>query len=58
MEFFRAIRALDKMQLQIAVCGLKVYKKVCSGCHGLKYVAFHDLKALGYDQEQIKAFVR
>ncbi|WP_273759301.1 cytochrome c1 [Bartonella sp. ML70XJBT.G] len=36
--------------------GLKVYKQVCASCHGLKYVAFRDLKALGYDQEQIKAF--
>uniref|UniRef100_UPI001ABAF360 cytochrome c1 n=1 Tax=Bartonella raoultii TaxID=1457020 RepID=UPI001ABAF360 len=43
----------DKAQLRR---GLKVYKQVCSSCHGLKYVAFRDLKALGYDQEQIKAF--
>ncbi|GAA5097550.1 cytochrome c1 [Bartonella acomydis] len=42
----------DKAQLRR---GLKVYKQVCSRCHGLKYVAFRDLKALGYDQEQIKA---
>ncbi len=42
----------DKAQLRR---GLKVYKQVCSSCHGLKYVAFRDLKALGYDQEQIKA---
>ncbi|WP_019221412.1 cytochrome c1 [Bartonella senegalensis] len=45
----------NKMQLQR---GLKVYQQVCSRCHGLKYVAFRDLKALGYDQEQIKAFAR
>ncbi|WP_208436032.1 cytochrome c1 [Bartonella phoceensis] len=43
----------DKAQLRR---GLKVYKQVCSSCHGLKYVAFRDLKALGYNQEQIKAF--
>ncbi|EJF94579.1 cytochrome c1 [Bartonella taylorii] len=43
----------DKAQLRR---GLKIYKQVCSSCHGLKYVAFRDLKALGYDQEQIKAF--
>ncbi|WP_375695112.1 cytochrome c1 [Bartonella sp. AC90GZZY] len=41
----------DKAQLRR---GLKVYKQVCSSCHGLKYVAFRNLKALGYDQEQIK----
>lgn len=45
----------DKAQLRR---GLKVYKQVCSSCHGLKYVAFRDLKALGYDQEQIKEFAR
>ncbi|MGF7157437.1 cytochrome c1 [Bartonella heixiaziensis] len=45
----------DKAQLQR---GLKIYKQVCSSCHGLKYVAFRDLKALGYDQEKIKAFAR
>lgn len=38
----------DKAQLRR---GLKIYKQVCSSCHGLKYVAFCDLKALGYDQE-------
>ncbi|EJF86603.1 cytochrome c1 [Bartonella rattimassiliensis] len=42
----------DKAQLRR---GLKVYKEICSSCHGLKYVAFRHLKALGYDQEQIKA---
>ncbi|WP_375607766.1 MULTISPECIES: cytochrome c1 [unclassified Bartonella] len=41
----------DKAQLRR---GLKVYKQVCSSCHGLKYVAFRNLRALGYDQEQIK----
>ncbi|MET3589806.1 ubiquinol-cytochrome c reductase cytochrome c1 subunit [Bartonella silvatica] len=45
----------DKAQLRR---GLKVYKQVCSSCHGLKHVAFRDLKALGYDQEQIKAFAQ
>ncbi|AQX27593.1 MULTISPECIES: cytochrome c1 [unclassified Bartonella] len=43
----------DKAQLR---CGFKVYKKVCASCDGLKYVSFRDLKALSYDQEQIKAF--
>ncbi|MBX4335107.1 cytochrome c1 [Bartonella raoultii] len=45
----------DKAQLRR---GLKVYRQVCSSCHGLKYVAFRDLKALGYDQEQIKALAQ
>ena len=38
--------------------GLKVYKEVCSVCHSLKYIAFRDLKALGYNDEQIKAFAK
>ncbi|WP_279099171.1 cytochrome c1 [Bartonella apis] len=45
----------DLQQLQR---GLKVYKEVCSTCHSLKYVAFRDLKALGYSDEQIKAFAK
>ncbi|MBH9976133.1 MULTISPECIES: cytochrome c1 [Bartonella] len=45
----------DLQQLQR---GLKVYKEVCSTCHSLKYVAFRDLKALGYNEEQIKAFAK
>lgn len=45
----------DRAQLQR---GLKVYKEVCSTCHSLKYVSFRDLKALGYSNEQIKAFAK
>ncbi|VEJ45692.1 cytochrome c1 [Bartonella vinsonii] len=45
----------DKAQLRR---GLKVYKQVCSSCHGLKYVAFRDLKVLGYDQKQIQTFAK
>jgi ubiquinol-cytochrome c reductase cytochrome c1 subunit len=35
--------------------GLQVYREVCSSCHGLKYVAFRNLAALGYTEDQIKA---
>jgi len=45
----------DKAQLQR---GLKVYAQVCSSCHALKFVAFHELVALGYDREDIRAFAR
>lgn len=41
----------DRAQLQR---GLKVYQEVCSACHGLTYVSFRDLAALGYDEGQIK----
>lgn len=41
----------DKGQLQR---GFKVYKEVCSVCHGLKYVAFRNLEGLGYSEGQVK----
>jgi ubiquinol-cytochrome c reductase cytochrome b/c1 subunit len=42
----------DKGQLQR---GFKVYKEVCAVCHGMKYVAFRNLEALGYSDGQVKA---
>jgi cytochrome c1 len=41
----------DRAQLQR---GFKVYREVCSVCHGLKYVAFRNLEALGYSEAQVK----
>lgn len=38
--------------------GMQVYKEVCSACHSLNLVAFRDIKALGYDEGQIKAFAK
>ncbi len=35
--------------------GLQVYKEVCSGCHGLRLVAYRNLKALGYNDDEVKA---
>jgi ubiquinol-cytochrome c reductase cytochrome c1 subunit len=43
----------DQAQLQR---GLQVYTEVCSACHGLKYVPFRDLEALGYDAAQVRAY--
>jgi len=45
----------DKAQLQR---GLQIYKQVCSSCHGLKFVAFRDLSALGYSENDIRIFAR
>jgi len=42
----------DRQQLQR---GFQVYKEVCSACHSLKYVAFRDLKGIGYSDGQVKA---
>ncbi len=35
--------------------GLQVYREVCSGCHGLRLIAFRNLEALGYGEDEIKA---
>lgn len=35
--------------------GMQVYKGVCASCHGLKYVAFRNLEALGYNEDEIRA---
>ena len=42
----------DKAQLQR---GLKVHVEVCAACHSLDYVAFRNLEALGYSEDQVKA---
>ncbi|MFM2300761.1 MAG: hypothetical protein RLZZ84_497 [Pseudomonadota bacterium] len=42
----------DKQQLQR---GFEVYSKVCASCHSLKHVSFRDLKALGYNEAEVKA---
>ena len=34
--------------------GLKVYREVCSACHGLKRIYFRNLEAMGYSEGQIK----
>lgn len=35
--------------------GFQVYREVCSGCHGLDYIAFRNLADLGYNEAEIKA---
>jgi ubiquinol-cytochrome c reductase cytochrome c1 subunit len=35
--------------------GLQIYREVCSNCHSLKYIAFRNLAALGYNEDEIKA---
>ena len=34
--------------------GFQVYQEVCSNCHSLNLVAYRDLSALGYNENQIK----
>lgn len=45
--------SFDRAELQR---GLQVYKENCSNCHSLKFIAFRNLSALGYDEDSIKAF--
>jgi ubiquinol-cytochrome c reductase cytochrome c1 subunit len=35
--------------------GLQVYREVCQTCHGLKYVAFRNLQALGFTEDEVSA---
>jgi ubiquinol-cytochrome c reductase cytochrome c1 subunit len=41
----------DRRQVQR---GFQVYSEVCSACHSLKLVAFHNLEELGYDEAEVK----
>lgn len=41
----------DRQQLQR---GFQVYKEVCAACHSLEYVAFRNLEAIGYSEDQVK----
>jgi len=54
-SFSGPLGVYDRAQLQR---GLKVYSQICATCHSLKFVAFRNLRALGYDERQIKAFAR
>jgi len=35
--------------------GFQVFKEVCSGCHGLEYIAFRNLAEIGYSEDEVKA---
>ena len=35
--------------------GFQVYRQVCSGCHGLDYIAFRNLQDIGFSEEQVEA---
>jgi ubiquinol-cytochrome c reductase cytochrome c1 subunit len=44
------------IDLKSAQRGLQIYKEVCSACHGLYELSYRNLAALGYNDEEIKAF--
>lgn len=35
--------------------GFQVYKEICSACHALSLVAYRDLEAIGFSEEEVKA---
>ncbi len=35
--------------------GFQVYREVCAACHGVRFIAFRNLMALGYSEEEVKA---
>jgi ubiquinol-cytochrome c reductase cytochrome c1 subunit len=36
--------------------GLQIYKEVCSNCHGLYELSYRNIAALGYTEDEVKAF--
>jgi ubiquinol-cytochrome c reductase cytochrome c1 subunit len=44
---------LDKASAQR---GLQIYKEVCSNCHGLYELSYRNIAALGYTEDEVKAF--
>jgi ubiquinol-cytochrome c reductase cytochrome c1 subunit len=50
--FAGALGRWDVAQLQR---GYQVYKEVCSACHSLKFVAFRNLRQLGYTEAEVDA---
>ena len=42
----------DRAQMQR---GYQVYRDVCAGCHGLKYIAFRNLVDIGFSEAEAKA---
>jgi ubiquinol-cytochrome c reductase cytochrome c1 subunit len=44
---------LDKAAAQR---GLQIYKEVCSNCHGLYEMSYRNIAALGFTEDQVKAF--
>ena len=35
--------------------GFQIYQEVCAGCHSIRLVAYRNLSALGYNEDEIKA---
>ena len=49
---------LGKYDIKQLQRGFQVYSEVCAACHSIHLVAFRDLKALGYNEAEIKAIAK
>ena len=51
-SFYGAFGTYDRAALQR---GFQIYREVCSACHSLNLLAYHDLDGIGYSPAEIKA---
>jgi ubiquinol-cytochrome c reductase cytochrome c1 subunit len=51
-SFYGAFGTYDRASLQR---GFQIYREVCSLCHSMNLVAYHDLSGIGYSEAEIKA---
>ncbi len=51
-SFYGAFGTYDRAALQR---GFQVYREVCSACHSMSLLAYHDLDGIGYKPAEIKA---
>jgi ubiquinol-cytochrome c reductase cytochrome c1 subunit len=50
-SFATPLGTFDRKELQR---GFQVYKEVCAACHGLEQLRFRELKALGFNEKEVK----
>ncbi len=43
-----------KLDKASAKRGFRVYKEVCAGCHGLRQMAYRNLEAIGFTEDEVK----
>jgi ubiquinol-cytochrome c reductase cytochrome c1 subunit len=51
-SFYGAFGSFDRAALQR---GFEIYRQVCSACHSMNLLAYHDLSGIGYSEADIKA---
>lgn len=51
-DFGGAFGTYDRAAMQR---GFQVYKEVCASCHSLKFLAYRNLQALGFNEAEVKA---